>query len=266
MLVSDLINMTNQFLAEPGDSIVASLVDGVTENSYLITDTQQRILWINEAQNRLARLCIPIFSTANFAATSAGQPAIPYTNFVDASNRTLHRPVLIEIGSRNLNQANMGFLLSAAATTWYPTTPWGDPTGWADNGQQAVFSNYTTQPTFSASGYFLPIAVNAAGPPSGSSSSSSSSSGSALNYTTDPMLDDFSLRTVAYYVAWQICLKNQDNSRLAARLGPISGELVMGIKEMYSRMLENDNTLAGVFSAAPIDAMVQTIKTINVRT
>ena len=63
------------------------------------------------------------------------------------------------VNGRQLSGANIGFLNAASADYFYPPTPTGDPTAWADSTTFAQVSGYTSNPTFVFNGYFDPINV-----------------------------------------------------------------------------------------------------------
>lgn len=244
----DVISYTETMLAQTSAMIVAGLPSGGGENdNYTITSDEQLLLWITEAQNRLARVCLPIYDTANFTPDAAGQATIgPYTQVTSADNRILHRPANVLIGTKGLNSANMGFLNSAG--NWYQPTPDGDPTGWADNNTAIALSAYTTQPTFTINGYFLPAPITDA------------------DQELDTFIDDYSQMAMAFYVAWRVGSKNLDNSVLASRAIPCANEFVASVKEIYSRLILTDGTLAAYFPPVQLDAMVQIMKGVTPRT
>lgn len=238
----DIINYTVGMLSLPSSTIVAGLPSGGGENDqYTIDSNTQLLKWASEGQDRVARLCMPIYDTATVAAGTAGQATIgPFSTITSASSRVLHTPSIVSIGSRQLAPGNMGFLTSAG--NFYPSAPNGDPTAWANNNTAIALSSYTSTPTFTVQGYFLPAPLT------------------TLAQPLDTFLDDFAIRTIAFYVAMMVASKNRDNVKIAAREIPSGNEFIGGVKEIYSRLVQNDPTLAAFFPAAPIDAMVQLIK------
>ena len=248
---------TNQFiydfaltmLAQPENSIAAGMVTGAAEDAYQITAITQACLWITEAHNRITRLCVPISDTATMTATTPGQTIIgPYPLIVSAAGRILHRPSNVMIGTRSLISTNKGFL-NQMNGYWFPPDPaTGGPAAWVDENTQLELSRYTSTPTFTVQGYFLPTPVT------------------TLTQAIEPCFDDFAIRAIAFYLAWMIAMKNQDTSIFASRVGFCGGEWVAGVKEMYTRLIENDPTMAGYFSPAPVDSLVAEQKQIVVRT
>lgn len=315
----DISNMAHKFLAQTQGSIVAGLPSGGGENDdYTVSAPMQELLWMTEGQNRLARLCVPIDDTATLTPPSAGaSPLGPYPAVVSANLRTLHRPKQVFIGTRALQTANVGYL---AAVGRYPALPSGDPIAWADTNAGIAVSTYTTSPTFTLVGFFLPqalkysftgattsgsaITLPAANPLSirpmpgdqillsgGSvttgiytvagtadapgvvatgltlTSAPGNSVANVSGYSPlDPFLDDYAVRAIAWYLAWMIAQTNADNSVLAERIPMCFNEWAGAVKEIYTRVVENDPTLSGFFTPAPIDAMVQIVKQSSPRT
>jgi hypothetical protein len=273
-LASDVINYATSMLAQPQNTIVAGLPAGTGENDvYAITAEQQSLEWINEAQNQLALLCTPIYDQVCVRPAVAGQSILgPYTTLITpgvcggsssslvssinssgssfgpitAWGRTLHRPLMLSIGSAQLNAANVGFL--SAAYNWYPTDVNGNPTGWADTNTAIQLSNYTTQPLFVIEGYFLPAPVTSA------------------SQILDPAIDSDGFIAMSYYLAWRTATKNLDNQVLANRIQPMFSEYASKVKNLYNRVILNDPTLSGLFAPEPIDAIVQLSKAERVNT
>jgi len=243
----DIVNQAETYLAQTSQMDVAGLPSGTGESDiYTITSNQQLLNWINEGQNRVARLCLPIADTATFTPATAGQSTIgPYSAVTSSAGRTLHTPTELSIGTKDISPANQGQVTNK---TWYPSTPDGDPTGWANNNSAIGLSPYTTRPAFTIGGYFLPTPVV------------------LLTTPIDTFLDDFAQRAVAFYVAWMVAAKNRDNSVLSTREVPCANEWIGSVREIYSRIIANDETLAGIFPPAPIDAMVQLVKQMTPRT
>lgn len=246
----DVFNKVATYLALTAKSlpIAAQMSDGTGESTTPIIDgTTQICLWITEGMNRLARLCVPITDTAVATTTSSGPNGIvgPFSAIQSGLNRTLYVPTFVSIGSNQLLQTNLGFLNN---TIWFQSTPIGDPTAWSDATTYIDLSYFTTSPTFTIQGYYLPMPVGALGDP------------------VDPFFDDFSVLTVAYYVAWRVAAKNRENSVLQAREIPCLNEFVGNAKEIYSRLVLTDNTLSAIFPPAPLDSLFQSLKQVTPRT
>ena len=134
-----------------------------------------------------------------------------------------------------LTPGNQGYLNNPR---WYPPTPSGNPTGWSSMNSLIQLSQYSAAPlTFTIPGYYLPAPLTNPA------------------QELDPAIDDFAFRTIAFYMAWMVALKNQDNTVLAERIVPMQNEWVASVKETYARLLQNDPTTAALFPAEPVNAM-----------
>jgi hypothetical protein len=67
------------------------------------------------------------------------------------------------------------------------------------------------------------------------------------------------------YTAWMIAVKNMDNGVLVNRAQPMFGEFANGIKEVYTRLVEQDPTISGFMPPEPINALVQIAESMMVR-
>lgn len=154
----DVLNYALRMLAQTQASIAAGFAAGTGEgDSYAITPANQAVFWIEEAQNRLGRLCVPIYDSAQFTAQAAGDTSLTsYQQLISVDGRTMHQASSVAIGTKTLTAANMGFLISPF---WYKPALNGDPTAWANNNSGIALSAYTTQPTFTINGFFLPTPV-----------------------------------------------------------------------------------------------------------
>jgi hypothetical protein len=242
-IADDLINLALKMLAQTTASgqVIAGLFGGASEAGAPVIDgNTQMLFWLSEAQNRLARLCLPIPDYAAIQAAAPGAQTIgPYTNLVAPSGRTMHQAAGVWIGSKQLAPANMGFLSSG---NWYPADIMGDPTAWANNNTGIALSSYTTQPWFTISGYFLPVPLT------------------SLSQELDPNIDDYSEIAMWAYLAWRIAVSNQDNSVLFERAGVCLQEFAGTVREIYTRLISNDSTISSFYPAQAIDAQVQVMK------
>ena len=70
----DVLNQAKTYLAQAWDTLIASLPDGITQNSYIIDSDDQLVKWVNEGGQRIAKLCVPIYDTASISALGSGAP------------------------------------------------------------------------------------------------------------------------------------------------------------------------------------------------
>lgn len=243
----DVVNYALTMLAQTQASIAAGLPSGGGEaDDYAIPSNTQLLLWVTEAQNRLARLCVPIPDYAAVQAPAVGSQALSsYVNIQSPSGREMHQATEVYIGSKRLTPANMGYL---RASNWYPSAINGDPTAWANNNSGISLSFYTTQPWFLINGYFLPVAVT------------------SLSQALDAYLDDYCQLAMAFYVAWRVATKNLDNNVLAERAGPCAQEFGNTVREIYTRLISNDQTLSAIFTPQAIDSQVNLMRQSMVKT
>jgi hypothetical protein len=237
----DVIDYALKMLAQTQASIVAGFPSGTGEaDGYAISPTTQMLSWATEAQNRIARLCMPIQDVAAVQPAAAGAPILAaYTQIVAPSGRTMHQASQIMIAGRQLQAANMGYL---SGGYWYPPDLYGNPTAWANNNSGVALSAYTTQPIFTVLGYFLAVPLT------------------ALDQDLDPFIDDYAQIAMWSYLAWRIAVSNQDNTVLAERAGSCLQEFANTVREIYTRLISNDNTLSAYFPPQAIDAQVQAMK------
>jgi len=232
----DLINYCETLLQQTSAMFLAGLPSGGGENDeYTIPSNTQLLLWANEGQNRLAKLCLPIADTATATPAAAGASVLaPFTQIVSASERTLVTPTSVSIGTRTLQMANQGFIGNAR---FYPATPAGEPAAWASTNNAVTLSTYQSLPECTVYGYFLPKPL------------------SNPVQDIDPFIDDFAQRTIAHYMAWMVAQKNVDNTVLAERIVPLGNEWVGGVREIYARLIQNDTTLEGFFPPESVNSM-----------
>jgi hypothetical protein len=244
-----ILNYAETILALTSQSgpIATQLPSGTGEGvTPTIDGTTQFCLWITEGMERLARLCVPVSDVATATASQPGPGGIigPFSEIQSTAGRTLYSPTYVSIGNTNLQATNLGFLNN---TVWFPPAPDGDPTAWANVTTFIDLGDYTSNPTFTIQGYFLPIPVTATSTP------------------IDPFFDDYMQRTVAFYVAWMVCAKNRDNTVLQSREVACLNEFVGGVKELYSRLVLTDITLPAIFPQAPIDSLLNLVKQVTPR-
>ena len=249
MEAQDVINLALGYISETQASIVGALPSGTGEDNFEVLSAAQFLYWANEGQNRVTRFCIPIQDAATVlvSAPALGIATVPYTTVTSAAGRTLHRPSQVADQSGfPLRSANMGYLPDSY---WYPARSSGAPQAWADNNSAMAFSPFTGEAQeMTVAGYFLPLPLTTA------------------ETALDPYIDDFSARTIAYYVAMQAAQKNADNSLIASRMGVLGNEFISSVKEIYARLIENDSTMSAFFPPVPDDAVVQIIKSMQPRT
>lgn len=245
----DLVNYCETLLQQTSAMILAGLASGGGENDeYTIASNTQLLLWATEAQNRLARLCLPIADTATVSPAAAGQAVLsPFTQILSTSGRQLITPTVVSIAGRTLQLANQGWVANAR---FYPATPAGDPAAWASTNNALTLSTYSTQPACAVGGFFLPAPLT------------------NPVQSIDPFIDDFAQLAVATYIAMRVAQKNQDNTVLAERIVPLGNDWVAYVREIYARLIQGDATLEGFFPPEPVNSMpgVQIVKQIQPRT
>jgi len=234
---NDVIDYALTLLAQAANSIAGGLPLGGMSGSWEIDPTAQLLLWATEAQERLARLCVPIPDIATVTPAVAGQTTIaPYGSLISPGGRTMHTVIDVYIGNppdTRLIPGQYGQL-----NAWYPPDFAGNPTAYANINSAIVASPYTTQPLFTIDGFFLPAELT------------------ALDQTLDPYLDDLCRIAMADYIAWRVAEKNQDNAVLAQRAMPRVQDYANVVKEIYTRMVANDSSLSPYFSPQAIDSQV----------
>lgn len=306
----DYLSQVKTLAQQASDTITAALPDGAVEGVYTIESDAQLLLWGNEAQNRLARLVMPIYDSATATPQSAGATVLsPMPSIISPSNRSLTIPTQVFLGSKQMRPASVGYISNAR---WYPPTIDGNPTAWSWTLTAISLSNYTTQPTFTVNGYFLPVPIKFAtngattagttltivDPPAvvepsepiaigldqvyiagGStvagnytivgqtsstvytlSSAPGDSSGNVSVATPlDVYIDDFAYLTMVYYGLMKLGMKNQDNSTLSERTVPGMNAWAQNMKEIYARLIQNDNALSSIFVPTALDAAVNLV-------
>lgn len=223
-------------------AVAAGLYGGADEAGQpVIPGTDQMLFWATESQNRLARLCLPIYDYAAVEAPSIGaQSLCTYTELISpVANRQMHQATDVYCNDRKLTAASIGYLRSG---NWYSPAISGDPTAWSNIGTGIALSNYTTQPWFLVNGYFIPAPLI------------------TLTQELDPAIDDYSQIAMWAYVAWRLAMSNQDNIVLASRADWCLQEFVSTVREIYTRLIGNDSNLSALFVATNIDAQVDLMK------
>ncbi len=173
----DLLNQIKTLAQQATDTVTAALPDGATENVYTIDSDTQLLLWCNEAQNRMARLNMPIYDSASVIPANAGDTVLsPVSLITSSTGRVLTTPTQVFCGTKKMRPASEGYLSN---TRWYPPTIAGNPTAWAWALTSITLSSYTTQPEFNINGYFLPTKLKFA-------STGATVSGTTLTVTTAP--------------------------------------------------------------------------------
>lgn len=236
-----IINQAQKMLALTTASQVAGLFGGASEAGLPVIDpTTQMLFWATEAQNRLARLCLPIQDYAAAQSTEAGaQTLAPYTSLISPSRRQLHTVTAVFCNGLSLESVTAGYIRSG---NWYPPALSGDPTAWSNLNSGIGLSIYTTQPWFTANGYALPAPLT------------------TTDQVLDANIDDYAQIGMWSYLAWRIAVSNQDNPVLVSRIEPCQQQFIEVVREIYTRLVSNDSTISASFPAEPIDAQVSIMK------
>lgn len=231
-----LINQVMTLLGQAQNAPIGTLPDGVT-GTPVITTNDQIIIFLNQAQNDLARYCLPIKDYAS-VVISSGDILPPYSLVASSSGRALRVPINL---SRSVSSSSLNPLTPARAGdfnnafyNWYPADSNGNPTAYADQTTGVVLASpVTTSTTFVVSGYYLPWQLY------------------AVTDCVDYYLNDFAQRIIYYTAATRIAMKNIDNPDVASRLQVWMGDAHTMMQTLYDQMLQADPSLVAWFPGIP---------------